>query len=497
MPIVTVRPVATLATAWSLVGASTRHEALSDDSDSSYLELTGSANGAGLTLRLGNVPSWPAGAKVRAVRFRLRQLATSSTQNLHVPIIRQADGTSTLHNFALTAPSIPTTIGTLATAWASKPQQGGQPEWTEQLLTDATVVLERVVNDSATTRLHELFCDIDLNERPEVAVTGPSSPVTDTVRPTVTWDYADAEGDPQQAFQVQVWDGGTLLYDSGVVSSGDNSHDLGEDLPGQGTFEFRVRARQAWSGEGEHWSEWDTALVEMDLPSPPPPSVTVVAEPDQARMRIELEDTATGADLEAEYFRVEFRDGPSQPWTDVRGAKVGELPADLDGRATVYDWEAPFGRERQYRARSYQLPPNPRVGSEPSPVTAGLLDVEGRWITDPLDPEGTNIRVDVHGHTRSIEGRETVHLPAGMTTAVVESEPPSRSDALEMQTLYPDEHARLVDVLRSTRTLLFRDRRDAIFFRWVGDRSVEQRGPDSANVDAIGGRMVQTSRPPS
>jgi hypothetical protein len=327
MPIQTVRPNATVrAGTLTATGAASRHAALSDDSDSSYVGGSTShheAGNASRTVVAWAPPSIPAGAKVSACRVRVRAVhATSAGGGVGVRLEQEspaAFGTLDIY-------SLPSSITTFVGPWRSAAPSG--VEWTAALV---GAVHAGITSSSSNMRAHELYLDVDYNERPEVAPSigeATAGVVSGTTRPRVDLGYADPEGDVQAAYEVAVYHNagggvlGTLVWASGEVLSLAPQVKVGVDL-NNGAYVAQVRARQNWSGS-KHWSTWKTVLWTQDVPLTNTPTVTVTADPDEARMLVEVAGGG-GTGAAAEWFTVE-RYGKAG-WEPVRGG--APLVADL------------------------------------------------------------------------------------------------------------------------------------------------------------------------
>lgn len=79
--------------------------------------------------------------------------------------------------------------------------------------------------------------------------------VSDTQPPWISWTYADAEGDAQVQFEVEIWTGpggtGSIVWDPPMFTGTDTAVVYGgPDLPAN-TYYARVRAN-----DGKDWSQW-------------------------------------------------------------------------------------------------------------------------------------------------------------------------------------------------------------------------------------------------
>lgn len=98
---------------------------------------------------------------------------------------------------------------------------------------------------------------------PNATITSPtpSQTISNTSTPIITWDYSD-DFQPQAKYQVQIFNGTTLVYDSGLVTSSDTFHVVGANLP-NATYTANVTVYQKWA-----------LPVGGDFPDPTPATVT-------------------------------------------------------------------------------------------------------------------------------------------------------------------------------------------------------------------------------
>lgn len=486
---------------------------MSDDSDSSWARSpTWNTSGANAFTAEQTTtfptPSIPAGSKIVAVRSRHRTRHGGDT-------IGTEDGWEYRIRTGLTTLSAQheqgafrsvfeggTGFHTQTRAWLAERPNGG--EWT---LADMANLRIRLASRLLTSdgmapggdrwsEHAEMWFDVDYNERPVSAYTGPSAAITDTSRPTVTWDYSDPEDDAQAAFRVLVtYDGGAndglVAYDSGWVSSSETSHQV-DALANNESYIASIQVRQAWAGAGTHASLADTGSFSLALDAPDAPTLVVTPDASNVRVAVEVDDPTESPDPEAEWFVVEYSDaGGSGPWTTLRGGGRVDAP----GPVVLFDYEAPFGQQRWYRVRSFYDSDGQDIGSDAVVESAVLAGVEGRWVTDVQDPELVRMRLREFARERAIEGREVVHHPVGLAHSVVESEVPSSGARVSFRTIDGVGYADVRALLESTRTLLYRDRRETTYFRWVGQRVSAQVGADPVGVDVHEATMVAVGRP--
>lgn len=185
-----------------------------------------------------------------------------------------------------------------------------------------------------------------------VTVTGPTGGVTSSSRPPVTWSEADAEGDPQQTYEVRVESGaygttpgaGTPVLASGALaSSSARSWTPTADLVNGTTY--RAFVRVVTNGQA---SAWAFSTFTMALTQPAAPTITLdsVGTPGATVITVTGHHNIVAFPIAT--YRVEFSDDLGATWRTVRGADA--LVPNGALVATAIDYEAPGGRMRRYRA---------------------------------------------------------------------------------------------------------------------------------------------------
>lgn len=169
MATVTVRPTATVDLGDATVtGAATAHEALSDDSDASYVSIGALAEGDGVTVTLAD-PTIPAGAVVTSMRLRVRANSTAGQQSQLRARLESGQSGTTIVNWANVNQAV-----LIQAAIDADPES-------------LDVTLENVTGDC---HVHEVFLDVTYVAQPTVTVTGPSGTITDNDTPTITWEMS-------------------------------------------------------------------------------------------------------------------------------------------------------------------------------------------------------------------------------------------------------------------------------------------------------------------
>lgn len=342
MTVVTVRPDATVSsTGGTVTGAASRHAATSDDSDSSYVTFT---TGDEFTLGFAE-PSIPAGAVLSKFTARVRVAKVAATSTITV-LPSGLPWTAADINW-----TTPTTIALIPTTASDADLSP---------LAASTQITYGAAGESV--RCYELFADFTYVAKPTLNVTAPTGTVTDTNTPTVTWtETLDSDGGAQTKYEVKVFSaaqygaGGfdpstsTATYNSGTLSGSSLSHAVTTALA-DATYRAYVRVGQTVKGS-THWSDWDYEGFVSDATYPDTPSITLTAQASDGRIKVDLDDAATGATTDM--FEVQVSRDGGTTWEAMR------LLSDDDGRvapasglATVYDYEAANGVATYYRARA-------------------------------------------------------------------------------------------------------------------------------------------------
>lgn len=314
MATVTTRPDATVSSSGGTVtGAASRHAATSDDSDSSYVDFT---SGDEFVLGFAE-PSIPSGAVLNQVTIRIRVAKTGASNGGSLGVADLVAMTWTLFVNWTTA----TTVSLIAHDY--------------DLYTYDASDVQVQVTPGIPTRCYELFADFTYVAKPTLNVTAPTGTVTDTNTPTVTWtETLDSDGGAQTKYEVKVFSaaqygaGGfdpstsTATYSSGTLSGSSLSHAVTTALA-DATYRAYVRVGQTVKGS-THWSDWDYEGFVSDATYPDTPSITLTAQASDGRIKVELDDAATGPSTHM--FEVQVSRDGGTTWEAMR------LLTDDDGR---------------------------------------------------------------------------------------------------------------------------------------------------------------------
>lgn len=410
--VVTLRPNATsqLGT-WTVVGAANAHTALSDNTDSSYVQLTPRCWGDTEILKVQiPAPSLPAGAKIFSVGTRIRiqvvvGFTTPVPRCLHWHRCRHHHDNDFILGiifyfvrwlFFFRCPKQPIT----AFVEQQLSLQTTNPEGTEWLVNPDFDLFEVHLgrDDSATNplRISEVYVDVAYNQPPTATATAPTGTNTANCRPTVTWTYSDTEHDPQQEFRVVLFnsaqygaggfspDTSTSMSDSGWITGDDLSYVLPLDLVND-SYRAYVKVRQVWSGIGDNESTaWSfTGWVQNVAGAPVPTFLSATVDVTQNRVLLQVQPSSSSPVTVA--YNIETSLDGGVTWGPVRGGV--QIPAAGMSPISLYDYEAPLNKVVRYRALGYRQSGSLRfVSAGYSNILSATPTASDFWLKDPLDP---------------------------------------------------------------------------------------------------------------
>lgn len=289
----------------------------------------------------------------------------------------------------------------------------------------------------------------------------PATTVTDTTRPELLWDYSDAQGDSQSAWQLyvytQAWATGHSMTNPAVWSAnalvareGINRTTRGitspVDLP-NGTYRMYVRAKDS-SGK---WSAWANRGWTQNVPVPVTPT-GLTATANQSTFRVALSVSATTGGS-ANLIRFEYSDNGGTTWQPVRGAGA----VTLTSTTTATDYDAPFGVTRTYRAVAYAI--DPAVASVPSSTATATLASYTYTLHVTEDPTlGGEVHVtDTVDWERPVSSGVFQGLGADFATVVSDGQPKSRRTTVHLNTTDRPAYERVKNLVEADSTLVYRD----------------------------------------
>jgi len=307
MTITTVRPNAVLAVSSAPVvgGGGTTLNAVSDNSDATYITNPNTYHYARFkvsTISLG------ATQRVRSANLRIRNArdgGSGAMQVTHTQLMNQVDSRAVGGlDMRRAGTTITTYTGPLAftnpsgASWTGLAQGQGagkgvsiQVQWLPSINGPQT----------PKQRVHELYVDYDINNQPVVSGAAASN-YTNNATPTITWAFADIDGDVQTRYRVKIFDAATIAagnfnadtslaaWDSGEITGGDATIDVGTELQNGVTYTAYIKGAQDWPVAPEGpvwWSAWaTTSPFTVTFIPPAAPTITsagVLADTNQYR----------------------------------------------------------------------------------------------------------------------------------------------------------------------------------------------------------------------
>lgn len=458
---IVLRPIAQAQLGlWTVTGAPSAWQALSDNSDSTYVSIVPRCRLDSQVLRLRfATPTIPAGAKVYSVG--VRRFVQPVLEGLPVPQCH--------HWFRSTIEAFIGFITTLIVApkpfffhslCPTNPQPTG---WVEENLGAYFTAPDGSAWDPATNlngllydmgrgddhgnpfNVNSVFLDITYQQVSTVAVTGPSGTILDT-RPTVSWTFAQPDSLPQLRSRVAIYTAAQTtapgfaafqtapIQQSGWVQSETLQWTLTSDLV-DGDYAAYVQAESSWAGPGTFlsnisngtWTRQATATPPVGPPLPPPPTAVLSSAVfDAVNSRVALTMVPSSASpTTAAYTVWVSRDGgltfnPIQSLTYV--AATGMTPL------TVYDYAAPINVTSQYRVMAFSQPFTTLAAAAAfSNTLSCTTSGTDWWLKDPANPLGNTIipvfRTGNKITRKRMQGTFDVLSPAGTVNKIVVSGP--------------------------------------------------------------------------
>jgi hypothetical protein len=273
------------ASAFTISGGSASvHAALADDSDSTYITRSSSTVPASYEAEFGT-QTLAATEKVAYVNLRARtSIGTAGSIELSLGVITDRNGRTVSYSVPFSKANT-LALSTLDTALKLTTAPNGEA-WTQTLIDNLVVKFaDNAIASGDRANLYELYVDVITTTQPTVSVTAPTGTITDTTFPSVVWTYTDADGDPQNAYEIKVFDSATYggasfdentstpTVTTGIVTSSNNGQTLEADLADGTTYRAYVRVAQLVNG-ANYFSNWAYAQFTIDVEAPATPLIS-------------------------------------------------------------------------------------------------------------------------------------------------------------------------------------------------------------------------------
>lgn len=415
LTVVTEQPISTAQLGlWSVVSAASANAAVSDGSDTSYVQIAVRARTDVQVLRLGfAAPTIPAGAQIYSVglRRRVRTVTSGSPQPVCNHWFRCVTGNvfvagqQTLPSKQYFTSPCPTTV---TSAWvtesiATYTKAPDGTAWSSGTnLTGFSYDMGRGDDFGGNLQVSEVYLDITYQQLSSVTVTGPTGTVT-TTRPTITWTYSSPDSQPQQSFRVAIYTAAQVaaigfspfvtapIQQSGWTTGEALAWTLTSDLA-DGGYSAYVQATSKWAGPGTFTTAissitWARAVT----PATPPPSATLQSATfDATNNRVVLSMVPSSSSPVTAAYTIQASRDSGLTWTGAGQDPIPSLtyiPANGMSPVVVYDYVANVGVTSQYRVQAYSSSSGVFVGSVAfSNVLSVMTSGDTHWLKNPQNP---------------------------------------------------------------------------------------------------------------
>jgi hypothetical protein len=466
MAITTVRPNATPSGTGLFTitgGSATPHAALSDDSDATFITKSTSVVGQANILFDFGTTTITSSQRVKRCRIRARALTPTSAGKINVALGTRTDNQNFFHSpLAIRGEHVATTF---VGPWFTGSPSG--QDWNQDSINGLRARVTEYNDTGALGNVYELFIDVDKASQPSVTVSAPTSTITNTAAPDVTWAFSDTDGETQAYYQIKIFTaaqygaGGfdpvtsVATWDSGEIASSDTTAVVG-DLLLVGTYRAYVRVAKEVNGT-PFWSAYAFSSFVLNFTPPAVPTFNAVWDSSLGYTTITITGTGS-AGFVSQYYQVQRSDDGGTTYRFIRNGD--EVPA-ISNAATILDYEAPRGIEVLYRVRAVGIDSSSiEFPSAYSATRTILITNDGTWwlkaITNPSVNLGS-VRVLAQLDT-TIEEPNTVFRPLGSDRPKVVSGPLQGEDGIySIKTVSETEWDSLYPVMTHQGTLLVQD----------------------------------------
>lgn len=512
MTVIETRPTGSSVAGTTNVGAATggaasRHAALADNDDLTYVEIPRSnKDGADqraknlLTLTFG-APSPASGAQLKDIHIKIKVAYTGAGKAPRARVFRESYervGKKTVQvSASREVPKTTPTVVELARRAASAIPS-----------TPTLQVIGEARRTDLNYSLYEVFYNYTYVEKPVVSVTGPSGSIASN-RPTVTWGTnLDSDGGPATHYQVKIFssaqygaggfsaESSTATQSSGAVQSGLNTYPYSGAQLADGTYRAYVKVGQTVNGS-VFYGDWSYSEFTVSTTRPGTPTSLTVT-PDNTNGRIQVSATrvaaAAGPPAIAASDYIEFQrstDGGTT-WENVR-TSVGSgrvAPNSGTGVASVYDYEVGNTTSVQYRARGikdFGTLVDDAASAYTTASTATSWTGTTWWLKNPLLPsQNMVVYIDALSEETQASRQGVFQAIGASNTVVVSDTRNAKQGSVTFRVDTDEEKADLDTLIQSGNPLLLQgvpgqhwDDRYVMF----GDYS-RVRAPDKSFVEA-------------
>jgi hypothetical protein len=397
MTVVTVRPDTDVSQVGSsnVGGAASRHAAMADDLDTTYVEYDATGDGTVMEFADPTIPGTAAIVSV-ALRVRTRKSGSGNPKVMFNIEVANAEWEPYAHSQQMVV-SWTSFLTSVAVSFNSEDQD----------LTVSSVTFNVAALNGKTLRIAEAFLDVMYATKPTLDVQNPTGTLTETNIPAPGYlASTDSDGGPIQKAQYKIFN--SAQYGAGGFAPGSSSPywDSGEfsfgdppDIPAlpDDSYRFYVRIAQTVAG-ADHWSDWTYEAFVVDVDKPATPTLLANGQDSDGRVRLRVH-AETGVKT-TDFFEVQ-RNDPVYGWVYVYSPYEDNLwPADLLWTPSTpsqpakqgYDYEARNGVQETYRARAVHDYGGGNYAYSPwtSDVTATWTSTDW-WLKSAEHPTGNMV----------------------------------------------------------------------------------------------------------
>jgi len=277
-------------------GSASVHAALADNNDATFITRTSNTVPASYEAEFGT-QTLSATEQVTSVNLRARiAVGTAGIAQFSLGVITDRNGRTVYYSVPISKQNT-LALSTVDFALNMTSAPNGAA-WTQTLIDN----LSFKFTDNATaladkTSVYAVYVDVVTTTQPTVTVTAPSGTITTTSFPSVVWTYADADGDPQSAYEIKIFDSATYgasgfsadtstpSVETGIVASSNNGQTLEADLANSTTYRAYVRVAQLANGSN-YFSAWSFSTFSLAVDAPANPTVSAFYETDTGSVAI-------------------------------------------------------------------------------------------------------------------------------------------------------------------------------------------------------------------
>lgn len=279
-------------------GSATHHAALADNSDSTFIVRTSNTVPAFYETEFDTI-TLSANEQVVSVNLRARiAVGVAGIAQFSLGVITDRNGREVYYSVPITK------LNTLAISTVDFAiNMTSAPNGALWNQTSINNLVAKFADNSLTTPdksfVYAMFVDVVTTARPTLTVTAPSGTVSTTTFPSINWTYADADGDPQSAYEIKIFDAATYggpsfdpetstpVVETGVVVSSNNGQTLEADLANATTYRAYVQVAQLSNGSN-FFSDYAFSTFNLQVEAPATPTLSAFYESDTGSVTITI-----------------------------------------------------------------------------------------------------------------------------------------------------------------------------------------------------------------